>query len=301
MTSGASNFTYYDRARGCLRAERVYADAWLDWLYNTRTGALVARPLVGGPAFSRLWGFIHRQRFSRRWIRPFVESMGVDATESLRGLDDFRSFADFFTREIDLRRRPIQPDAGVCVAPADGKVLAYAAVRPEATFRVKRSCFNLSGLLRDDSLARLFAHGSLLISRLALADYHHFHFPDSGVPGEVRSLAGTYHAGGPYARGGLVPFFTENHRMVTLFESDHFGLVIQVEVGALTVGSIRQCHARGLRVAKGDRKGFFELGGSTVALLFQRGAIRLDEDLCERTAAEVETYVRTGESIGRVP
>ena len=291
--------TYYDRAAGRLETERVYAGASLDWLYNSRAGAAILPGLVGGPAFSRLWGWAHRRRFSRRWIRPFVERMGVDASESLRPLEDFESFSDFFVRAIHPSRRPVRPEPGVCIAPADGKVLAYPVVDARASFRIKRSTFDLGGLLRDEATAGLFAGGSMVVSRLSLADCHHFHFPDSGTPGEARSIAGLYHAGGPYARRGLVPFFTENHRMVTRLESDHFGPVAQVEVGALTVGSVRQRYRPGVRAAKGQAKGVFELGGSSVVLLFRRGAIVLDPDLCARTTDEVETYVRMGDSIGR--
>ena len=87
--------------------------------------------------------------------------------------------------------------------------------------------------------------------------------------------------------------------MLTLFDSDLFGQIAMGEIGAFTVGSIQQRFNPGVRVAKGARKGLFELGGSTVVLLFQRGAIRLDEDLCTRTEENIETFVRFGESIGR--
>jgi phosphatidylserine decarboxylase len=52
-------------------------------------------------------------------------------------------------------------------------------------------------------------------------------------------------------------------------------------------------------VSKGAKKGFFEFGGSTVVLLFQKGRIELDQDLCTNTQNEIETYVRMGESIGK--
>ncbi|MDH3216236.1 MAG: phosphatidylserine decarboxylase, partial [Candidatus Krumholzibacteria bacterium] len=138
-------------------------------------------------------------------------------------------------------------------------------------------------------------------SRLYLSDYHHFHFADSGIPGEAVSIPGKYYAVSPYARRALVPFYTENHRMVTTFDSDHFGRMILVEIGAFTVGSIQQHYQPGMRVAKGARKGVFELGGSTVVLLFPPGAITFDGDLLAHTKDEIETYVQLGDSIGRTP
>jgi phosphatidylserine decarboxylase len=177
--------------------------------------------------------------------------------------------------------------------------MAFCAVEADKIFRIKRNTFNLSQFLRDDKLIRLFAGGSMIISRLCLTDYHHFHFPDSGIPRAAVPIRGKYYAGGPYSPERLVPFYTENYRMVTLFDSDHFNQTAMVEVGAFTVGSIRQRYVPGIHVQKGARKGFFELGGSTVVLLFQRGTIELDEDLLQNSRNGVDTYVRLGDSLGR--
>lgn len=292
--------TYYDRASGAFLRERVYAAGLLHWLYNSRGGALVERALTTRCA-SCLYGWANNSRFSRRRIRPFVERMGIEMRGCSKRIDEFQSFAEFFIRTLDPAQRPIGSEPDRCVAPADGRVLAYPRVEAGREFRIKRSRFDLGGLLRDPALARAFDGGSMLISRLSLADCHHFHFPDSGVPSAAVSVPGRLQAGGPYALGRLIPFFAENYRMLTPFRSDHFGPMLIVEIGALSVGSIRQGYRPGERVAKGQAKGFFELGGSTVVLLFQSGAIRLDDDLCRMTAADVETYVRMGEPIGRTP
>ena len=103
----------------------------------------------------------------------------------------------------------------------------------------------------------------------------------------------------PYAQRRLVPFYAENHRMVTPFGSDHFGPMVMVEVGAMTVGSIRQCFTPEAPVDRGERKGFFELGGSTVVLLFEPGTMDLAQDLLDNRDAGLETFVRMGDSLGR--
>ena len=292
--------TYHDRRSGALLAEPVYAGAFLRWLYNTRSGAALAG-LLTQPLLSRIYGWANSSAWSRRRIRPFVEQMGIDMQSSVKRIDEFRSFNDFFTREIQSASRPVCDKPNVCVAPADGKLLTYRQVDAQRSFQIKRSCFNLGGLLGDRVEASSFAGGSLVVARLGLADCHHFHFPDSGVPEAARSIEGRLHAGGPYALRTLVPFFSENHRMVTRFASDHFGPMAIVEIGALTVGSIRQRFEPGARVATGDPKGYFELGGSTVVLLFRPGAIQLDDDLYAATSRGIETFVRRGEAIGRAP
>ena len=50
---------------------------------------------------------------------------------------------------------------------------------------------------------------------------------------------------------------------------------------------------------KGDEKGYFEFGGSTVVLLLQNGKVRLDADLVENSENGYETIVRMGERIGK--
>jgi len=297
--TGANAFVYYDRERASFQSEKVYARGFLRWLYNSGAGGFLAPLLVGTPLPSRLWGLLHRTRWSRRRIPAFVEQMGIDMSESAKGVAEFGSFNDFFVRGLRAGSRPVCPEPGVLVAPVDGKVLAYSRLEAQATFRVKRAAFNLEGLLRDAALASAFAGGSMIVCRLGLSDWHHFHFPDSGTPGPAVAIPGRYHAGGPYAERALVPFFAENHRMLTLFESDHFGPMAIVEVGALTVGSIRQRFQPGARVEKGDPKGFFELGGSTVVLLFRQGAIELEEELRVLTARQIECYVRMGRPLGR--
>ncbi len=292
------SITYYDRATGSMMAEKVHAARFLRWLYNTGTGVLACRLLTSNRLFSAAYGRFHDSGISKLKIKPFVKRMKINMAESLKQIDDFVSFNDFFTRKIHLSARPIDERPGACIAPADGKVLVYEKIDADTTFRIKRCTFNLRDFLKDDVLARMYSGGSVLISRLSLADYHHFHFPDSGVAHQARPIRGNYHAGASYSRTRLLPFFTENYRMQTLLSSDHFGWIVMVEVGALTVGSISQSYEPGKRVSKGDHKGNFELGGSTVVLLFEKGSIRFCKDLLDNTENEIETSVRFGDCVG---
>ena len=292
-------FVYYDRGRGEWRRERVHREGWLDWAYNTWGGWAARQVLASRAAFSRLYGWYNRTAWSRRRIRPFVERMGIDLSESRQHLEDFESFSAFFEREVDPRRRPLCGEPDALLAPCDAKYLAYPSLPAEAVFPIKGALFDRRRLLADEAAAHAQDGGAVIIGRLSLADYHHFHFPDSGIPAAPRSVPGRYEAGGPYARRRPVHFYAGNHRMVTPFASDHFGPMALVEVGALTVGSLRQSFAPATRVAKGTRKGTFALGGSTVVLVFAPGAIELDQDLLARTRQGVETYVRWGERLGR--
>ncbi|HAL56709.1 MAG TPA: phosphatidylserine decarboxylase [Bacteroidetes bacterium] len=291
--------TYFDRQTGELKEERFYRRAFLLWTHNSKLGRALTTLVLRHQWFSTLYGALNRSRLSKWRIRPFVKRMDVMMHEAATPIEAFESFNDFFTREIDLSKRPVCSDPGICVAPVDGKVLAYPSIGMNTEFSIKGRRFNLRRFLNDDALAASFDRGSMVISRLCLADYHHFHFPDSGLPQQARPIAGKYHTGGPYAVKYLDPFYTENYRMITMFDSDYFGTMALVEIGAFTVGSIQQRFQSGSRVTKGAHKGFFELGGSTVVLLFQMGTVELDEDLCRNTQFGIETFVKVGDSIGR--
>jgi phosphatidylserine decarboxylase len=293
-----SFLTFYDRAAGKVISEPVFASRFLTWSYNTTLGFWLTKYVLRQKLISKLYGWVHKSRWSRKKIQPFVKKMNVNMKESLIPQGGYSSFNDFFIREIDLSCRPFVKKESVCIAPCDGRVLAYPVIKADRTFQIKQSAFNLVDFLRDDDLFERFTGGSMLISRIYLTDYHHLYFPDSGVPHDAVSIPGKYYAIGPYSFRRLIPFYMENHRMLTIFDSDHFGRIAIIEVGAFTVGSIQQRFMPGTRVGKGVKKGFFELGGSTVVLLFQPRAIRFDTDLCQNTERGIETRVRLGDSIG---
>ncbi len=289
---------HFDRATGRKVPEPIYAGGFLNWSYNTALGWL-ATDLVFSRAFlSRLYGWLHKLPWSRSKIAPFIERYGIDMNESLRQADKFESFNDFFVREIDLARRPVDPDPNACVSPIDGRLLAYRGIDPDTEFMIKRSAFNLKRFLGDEELAARYAGGDMIVSRIYLPDYHHVHFADSGIAYPTKEIGRKYWAVSPHARRRSIPFYSENYRVLTMFDSDHFGPVAMVEIGSMVVGSIPQRYRPGERVAKGQHKSFFELGGSTVVVLFEPGRIALDEDLCANTETGIETFVRMGERSG---
>lgn len=297
--SPSSRFAFVDRRTGQLRTDPIYAAGLLDWCYNTRPGRLVTRWLLSRALVSVAYGWYCRQPWTRSRVEPFARALGVNLGELTQPLGSFRSISDFFSRRIDLAMRPIDPDPKRLVAPVDGRLSAYSECDNQQVLVIKGNSFEKERLLKDQDLATRYQGGAVVASRLYLNDYHHFHFPDSGVPNEPRSVPGRYFAVSPYTGKWSVPFYTENHRVITLLSSDHFGRIAIVEVGAFTVGSVRQSFSPGERVFKGQHKGLFALGGSVVVMLFEPGAVRLDADLCNNSEAGLETYVRVGEGIGR--
>jgi len=291
----------FDRREGRIRTDPVAAPGFIDWAANARTGRWAEGLIFGRPAVSRIYGWMQKRSWSRRKIVPFIDHFGIAAEDLAKAPGRYKSFYEFFIRDFAPGRRPFNPDPAVCASPVEGRVLAYPSVSPDQTFPVKRAVFNLREFLRDDRLAGRYAGGTLLISRLGMGDYHYVHFPFSGIPRPASAIPGTYHFSGPYYRYRLVPFYKENHRMITLVETEGFGPAVMVEIGAFAVGSIRQFFRPGIPAAKGDKKARFDLGGSTVALLFERGRLTVDPDILAHTSVGLETYIRLGDSLGRIP
>jgi phosphatidylserine decarboxylase len=53
------------------------------------------------------------------------------------------------------------------------------------------------------------------------------------------------------------------------------------------------------RVGRGDEKGYFRFGGSTVVLLARADRVAFDDDLLAATEQGVESRVRMGMPVGR--
>ena len=139
--------------------------------------------------------------------------------------------------------------------------------------------------------------GSALVVRLAPYDYHRFHFPADGQVSQTQWIDGTYHSVNPVALACVPDVFHRNRRSVCELTTPAFGRIAYIEVGAINVASIVQTHSIG-PCERGQEKGFFQFGGSTVVLLFEPGAIAFDSDLVADSAAGLEVHVRTGAGVG---
>ena len=93
---------YYDRRTGELKQDPIYAYGLVDWLYNSTVGRFLTEFLLSRRWVSCFYGWLNRQRWSRSKIIPFAERLAVDLDELCRPVEDFESFNDFITREIDL-------------------------------------------------------------------------------------------------------------------------------------------------------------------------------------------------------
>ena len=295
---GVEPIRYFNRHTGAMETEQIYGEGFLRWAYGNPLGALALAALIKRPVFSKWFGRRMSTAASAARIAPFIARYGLDPAEFAEPPDAFASFNAFFYRKLKPAARPIDADDASVVFPADGRHLGFERASAIAGVFVKGQRFDLPTLLGDAALAARYADGALVLSRLCPVDYHRFHFPVAGTPGLTSVTDGPLFSVSPLALRQHLAYLWTNKRTLTRLETRRFGTVLLLEIGATCVGTIAQTYSPGSAVAKGAEKGYFAFGGSSTITLFEPGAIRLEADLREHSAANTELYARVGSRMG---
>jgi len=266
--------------------------ASVSFLYKTIPGRILLKLLIR-PFISKLAGSFLRSPASRFLIDKFIKKNNINMDE-YRSVK-YKSFDEFFIREIKYGERPVSEDDSVVIAPCDGKLTVYP-ITMENLFYIKRAMYTITDLLQDAKLAEEFSDGVCLVFRLSPDDYHRYIYVDDGEILDQKRIKGVLHTVQPiaYQRFNV---FCRNTREYTVIQTKNFGKIIQMEVGALFVGRISN-HGKNHTVKRGEEKGMFQFGGSTVILLFQRDVVDIDREIYENTAINRETIVRMGNIVG---
>jgi phosphatidylserine decarboxylase len=286
---------FWNRKKANEEIEHVYGDAALKLIYGNRLGQLFANQILSKKIFSRLLGKYQSSSQSKHKIEAFIKEYNIGMEEYLPG--PYASFNDFFIRQFKPGIRPFYQGTDGLPAFAEARYFAYDQVSTEQKFPIKGTNLSAAELLGDVGKARPFVGGPLLLARLCPTDYHRFHFPDSGKEIESYYKHGKLHSVNPLALKSKEDILITNERHVSLLETENFGKLAYIEVGALCVGKIIQTHPYCSPFKRGDEKGYFLFGGSTVIVLGEPGRWKPDADLVEKTSHGQETLVCLGEKV----
>lgn len=245
-------------------------------------------------------------------IRQIATRYGVVWEESItQDLNAFKSFNEFFTRELKASARSLTTEKNAIASPADGVVSQAGKIENGDIFQAKGKSFTATDLLGGDAArAEKFNYGEFATIYLSPKDYHRLHMPISGtlremihVPGKLFSVNGAT----TQAVNGL---FAKNERVIAIFDTE-IGQVALVLVGAIFVSSIetvwhgvvtpptckevrRWTYETDAPVLKiGAEMGRFNMG-STIIVLFEHGKMRWNDDFA------AEKAVKVGEKIGQI-
>lgn len=288
---------YFNRSTSRLEREDIYGERWLRWFYETKPGKALTERLLAHPAVSRLYGKTQDTRWSARKVDAFVRKFQIPMHEYED--QSFRSFNEFFIRRFKPGMRPFAQEPSVLPAFCEARYFAFEKTGGDESFPIKGALLTARELLGDADRGRPFAGGPLLLARLCPTDYHRFHFPDDGRILEQARIAGPLHSVNPLALAFKPDILMTNERQVSILETRNLGLLAYVEVGATCVGKIVQTHPLEKPFRRGDEKGYFLFGGSTVVVMGEPGAWKPDADLLKHTRNGRETWLKLGEGIAR--
>jgi phosphatidylserine decarboxylase len=213
------------------------------------------------PLYDWLIAAYENTRWSAREIEPFAREHCIDMTEFEP--DAYRSFAEFFDPTDP-------PEMG---AFAEARYLAWERLDAGQHFPVKGA-------------------------RLSPVDSHLVHYSDDGRTLQHYRLGGRLWTVNWHALPNQEDILFRNERQVSILQTDHFGHLAFVEIGALSVGRIDQVHPVNLPFRRGEEKSAFNSADSAIAVFGVPGRWQPSADLVERTNVGVETFVRLGETIG---
>ena len=291
---------YFNRNTQRIEQERVYGENALRWLYTSFLGRFFSRFLIH-PLLSRIYGHIQSSALSKRKIVPFIKNFGICMddflpSEGRDSSDPYSSFNEFFIRRFKEGRR-IFTQREKLPAFAEARYFGHESVNAQTAVPVKGKFLTASQILNHPQWHPFFEAGPLLIARLCPVDYHRFHFPDSGKILDFYPIEGVLHSVNPLALKTHPDILMMNERQVSILETETFGKLAYVEVGAVCVGKICQTF-KGKTFIRGQEKGYFLFGGSTVLVFGEQGKWKPSQDIIENTQRGLETYLHLGTEAG---
>ncbi|MBN2837207.1 MAG: phosphatidylserine decarboxylase [Fusobacteriaceae bacterium] len=289
---------YVNRKTSTIETEKVAGEFYLKWLYYNPIGKISAKAIIKNRFVSEYYGKQMDKPKSKFKIPDFINKFGINLDESEKQY--FDSFNDFFVRKLKNESRIIDLNEKTAVSPADGKILAFENIEETDSFFVKGKKFNLKTFFMNNEIYKKYEKASMLIIRLCPTDYHRYHFPVNGYVNADIKIDGNYYSVSPYAVKHNIDIYFNNKRSYSLINTDNFGDVVMAEIGATMVGAIIQTYQENSFIKKGEEKGFFKFGGSTVILFFEKGKIKIDSDLLSNSKKGLETQIYMGERIGEI-
>ncbi|KAG4427451.1 hypothetical protein IFR05_017066 [Cadophora sp. M221] len=309
LGANSANILVQDRITGQINEERmsVYVRLGIRLLYKGLKSKDMEkkriRKLLRGLSFKQ--GVKYDDPASASEIQSFINFHQLDMSEVLLPMEKFKSFNEFFYRQLKPDARPCSaPDnPRIIVSPADSRSVVFNRMDEATKIWVKGREFSIERLLGNayPQDAERYKNGALGIFRLAPQDYHRFHIPVDGVMGEPKTIEGEYYTVNPMAIRSALDVYGENVRIVIPIDSVAHGRVMVICVGAMMVGSTVITRKKGETVKRAEELGYFKFGGSTLLVLFEEGAMRFDDDLVDNSNGALETLLRVGMSIGHHP
>lgn len=290
----------FDRQKNVYFEEKVYGDFWLRLAYENPTVRRLMSSFPVQKSLSKAFGLSKNSHASRLKVADFVKQFEISLDDFVVPQNGYQSFNDFFIRAYREGLRVFPRATEELGAPAEGRLSIFPVENGKLTLSIKGESFHWQDFVPPPLEApRALERGFAFVFRLCPVDYHRFHFPDEGRVIRRLKVPGKLHSVHPIAQKKIPKLFCENFRELSLFESKNFSTLVLAEVGAMNVGTIVQSFDASEPVKRGQEKGYFAFGGSTVVMLVEAQAVIPRADIIKKNAEGFEVYVRLGECIAQ--
>jgi len=299
----ANEIRFFHRPHKKIEVEKVYGDAFIRFLYCSAPGQALI-PLLNNKFLSNFYGELQNKPASRKKVPSFIKQFSLQMDDYLPGSiedkpieESYAHFNEFFIRKLKPEARPFVTEPERMAAFAEARYVGFEAMNDKEVYPVKGKYLRAKDLLAHEQLSKVFEGGPLLIARLCPVDYHRYHYPDHGKVLDHFPIHGKYDSVNPLALKAKGEIMIQNERHVSILQTENFGKLAYIEVGAMCVGKIVQTHDVKNSFLRGEEKGYFLFGGSTVIVLGEKGAWKPSLDILENTKRKMETYLKLGTEV----
>lgn len=279
----------YDRHQKRYLEEKESGSKLLDFLYKNSLGRIILKILIN-PTISKVGGIYHDSTLSKLKIKTFVKNNNIKLSDFEK--EEYKNFNDFFIRKIREDKRTIDDKKDSFISPADSKLTVYD-ITDDLKLSIKGTTYTLNDLINNEEDLIEYKNGKCLVFRLSVDDYHHYCYPDRGKTKKTNFIAGKLHTVRSISSEHEI--YKVNQREYSILQTDNFDEIIYIEVGALMVGKIVNLNKENFE--KGEEKGYFKLGGSTIVILVKDKILEIDQDILKQSQEDFETKVKYRETI----
>lgn len=280
----------YDRRTKQYYQEFESGKTFLNFLYNNFIGRFLLKIIIN-PFISKIGGLYNDCFLSKYKINKFIKKNNIKIDEFEE--KDYKNFNDFFTRKIKNNKRVINNNKNEFISPADSKLLVYK-ITNDLVLNIKGSKYQVSDFVNSKEDLSEYKNGYCLVFRLSVDDYHRYCYPCDGSLIQNGFIKGKLHTVRSVSKKYKI--YKLNQREYSILKTSQFGDIVYIEVGAVMVGKIVNYFQE--KFSKGEEKGYFKLGGSTIVILVKDHVLSIDKDILEHSKKDIEVKVRYGEVIG---
>ncbi|WP_108669571.1 phosphatidylserine decarboxylase [Peribacillus acanthi] len=247
--------------------------------------------LTNGRITSQFMKNFSQSKLSKKVIPSFSKLYGINTQEMKRGLHEFETLHDFFTRTLKDEARVIDLQPKSLISPVDAVFEDFGIIEDTSNITVKGKIYSIHEMLGDEEVLKKYIGGNYAVLYLSPSHYHRIHSPIEGQVIARWTLGGkSYPVNKAGLKYGKAPL-SKNYRVITEIKHSD-GHVALVKVGAMFVNSIEVTNLNE-QVKKGEEMAYFSFG-STIVLLFEKATFTLEDSL------NLPAEIKLGQVLGKV-